>query len=97
MFSRWCSSWRRKTLEFHVMTTVILLSLFLIVPIHSDGKFVAMYPNESDQVLEGGATLNLTCIIDGLDGNIKRNRYNVSWTLPEHLVKNHVVRNMFIS
>ena len=78
------------------VTAVTLLALFL-VPKHSEEQLevlLRMFPDEEDQVLDKGATLNLTCQIDlnpilELDGN---RRWNISWKLPDHLVQNKLVR-----
>ena len=75
------------------VATVILLSFFM--PKFSEGKkqHFVMYPDEDDQVLEIGETLNLTCTYNIMAGFASG--FNISWNLPvRHLVQNNLVRNM---
>ena len=96
MFSQWCSSGNRMT-SFH-MATMILLSLLLILK-HTECQFppVFMYPNEDDQVLQVGATLNLTCSINipaVPNDPYARDHLNITWTLPVQLTASSIVRNI---
>ena len=87
LFPRWYSSGHRAA-SFHVILT-LLLYLSLMAK-QSEGRLprVYIYPNADDQVIEVGATLNLTCICS------KNNyRSNITWTLPDLLVKYKIVRN----
>ena len=56
-----------------------------------------MYPNEDDQVLQVGATLNLTCSINipaVSNGPYTRDHFNITWTLPVQLTASSIVRNI---
>ena len=83
--------------SFHV-ATMILLSLLLILK-HTECQFppVFMYPNEDDQVLQVGATLNLTCSINipaVPNDPYARDHLNITWTLPEQITASSIVRNI---
>ena len=93
MLSQWSSS--------HV-TPVILLFLFRVIN-HSEGQLdstLVIYPNQDDQIVSDGGTLNLTCIIEirmYTTNFFDPRTYNISWMLPEHLTKNEIVRNIYFS
>ena len=97
MFSQWFLSGYKMT-PIHV--TTVLFSLFLM-PALSEGQLggmpVVMYPNEYDQVIEVGTTLNLTCVIPPTfqHDTFYIDTFNISWTVPKHLIKNDLVRNIF--
>ena len=80
------------------MVIVILFSVFLIKKTEGQFPRVLMQPNEDDQVLQVGATLNLTCIINmpALSNTTFYNRdlFNITWTLPEQLTETSIVRKV---
>ena len=81
------------------VTAVTLLTLFLMSK-HSKGQFdsLVMYPDKHDKVLEVGASLNLTCTYNITHPEIEiiqGSRLNISWNLPDHVVQNISVRNIF--
>ena len=83
--------------SFHLIT-IVLLSIFL-APKQSEGQYlpVVMHPNEDDQVLEVGAILNLTCTVETkipINKFITEAPFNISWTLPDYLIK-QLVGNTF--
>ena len=79
------------------MVIVILFSVFLIKKTEGQFPRVLMQPNEDDQVLQVGATLNLTCSINipaVSNGPYTRDHFNITWTLPVQLTASSIVRNI---
>ena len=90
LFPRWYSSGHRAA-SFHVILT-LLLYLSLMAK-QSEGQLprVYIYPNADDQVIEVGTTLNLTCTCS--ENNYRDYRSNITWILPDLLVKYKIIRN----
>ena len=77
------------------------------MPKHSNGEIeeLVMLPDNHDQVLEVGESLNLTCNVSmvnipedifvswSLSGVNIGDNFNISWKLPDHVVQNQFVRN----
>lgn len=83
------------------VTTVTLFTIFFMVK-QSKGQLIVMHPSEDDKVLDEGATLNLTCTITLFNPGIEfiqeqSGRSNISWKLPDNVVKNKFVRNISYS
>lgn len=69
------------------VATVILLSLFLVTKQNDEGQDspLFMHPNDDDQVLQVGATLNLSCSIN------TDKPFNITWSLPDQFVGNKIL------
>ena len=98
MLLQWCSS-RHNAISFREIT--LPLFFLLIIPKQNEGKLagdVIMYPNADDQVLDEGATLNLTCIISmpASSSTTIDALFNISWTLPYQSVNYIFVRNISV-